>query len=135
MIFLLNFKNKISVILNMSSIEMQNYCFYNYREMNPALQPALVILSQYMECHLPCEFFYREDSESRLMFIDSIKPAGEGGKVVYIKAYKYEGDKKIWRTFLLSHIRLVSQYITCQGCLENQPNQLAHCDFGGCMYD
>lgn len=24
--------------------------------------------------------------------------------------------------------------ITCQGCLENQPNQLAHMDFGGCLY-
>ena len=24
--------------------------------------------------------------------------------------------------------------ITCQGCLENQPNQQAHMDFGGCLY-
>jgi len=25
--------------------------------------------------------------------------------------------------------------ITCQGCLENQPNQMAHMDFGGCCYN
>lgn len=25
--------------------------------------------------------------------------------------------------------------ITCTGCLEEQPNQLAHMDIGGCMYD
>jgi Ni,Fe-hydrogenase III component G len=25
--------------------------------------------------------------------------------------------------------------ITCIGCLENQPNQLAHMDYGGCLYD
>jgi hypothetical protein len=112
----------------MSSIEMQNYS-----EMNPALNATLAILTQYMECHLPCEFFYREDTESRLMFIDSIKPTGSD--LVYIKAYKYDNDKKIWRTFILNRIRLVSQYVTCQGCVENQPNQLAHCDFGGCMYD
>jgi hypothetical protein len=24
--------------------------------------------------------------------------------------------------------------ITCQGCLEDQPNQLAHMDYGGCLY-
>lgn len=24
--------------------------------------------------------------------------------------------------------------ITCQGCLENQPNQQAHMDLGGCLY-
>ena len=25
--------------------------------------------------------------------------------------------------------------VTCVGCLENQPNQLAHMDYGGCLYD
>lgn len=25
--------------------------------------------------------------------------------------------------------------ITCVGCTENQPNQLAHMDIGGCMYN
>jgi hypothetical protein len=25
--------------------------------------------------------------------------------------------------------------ITCQGCLEDQPNQQAHMDIGGCLYD
>jgi hypothetical protein len=25
--------------------------------------------------------------------------------------------------------------LTCQGCLEEQPNQMAHMDLGGCMYD
>ena len=25
--------------------------------------------------------------------------------------------------------------VTCIGCLEEQPNQLAHMDYGGCMYD
>ena len=24
--------------------------------------------------------------------------------------------------------------ITCYGCLTNQPNQLAHMDYGGCIY-
>jgi hypothetical protein len=24
---------------------------------------------------------------------------------------------------------------TCQGCKENQPNQLAHMDYGGCLYE
>lgn len=24
--------------------------------------------------------------------------------------------------------------ITCRGCIENQPNQLAHMDYGGCLY-
>ena len=24
---------------------------------------------------------------------------------------------------------------TCLGCLENQPNQLAHMDTGGCLYE
>ena len=24
--------------------------------------------------------------------------------------------------------------ITCQGCIEDQPNQLAHMDYGGCLY-
>lgn len=25
--------------------------------------------------------------------------------------------------------------ITCQGCLEEQPNQQAHMDYGGCLYE
>jgi hypothetical protein len=25
--------------------------------------------------------------------------------------------------------------ITCEGCLYDHPNQLAHMDFGGCLYD
>ena len=25
--------------------------------------------------------------------------------------------------------------ITCRGCLENQPGQMAHMDIGGCLYD
>jgi len=25
--------------------------------------------------------------------------------------------------------------ITCQGCLESQPNQQAHMDYGGCLYE
>jgi hypothetical protein len=119
----------------MSFVEMQTYPLYTCIELNIDLRPALAVLEQYMHVHVPCEFYYREDTESRLMFIDSIKAAAEGSKLVYIKAYKYDGDKKIWRTFILNRIRLVSKYITCQGCLENQPNQLAHCDFGGCMYD
>jgi hypothetical protein len=101
--------------------------------MNSYLYRNLYILSQHMESNLPCEFFYREDTESRLMFINSISPAGEGTRTIYIKAYKYEDDKKIWRTFILKQMRLVSTNITCQGCLENQPNQLAHCELGGCM--
>ena len=24
--------------------------------------------------------------------------------------------------------------VTCQGCIENQSNQLAHVDIGGCLY-
>ena len=24
---------------------------------------------------------------------------------------------------------------TCQGCIEKQPNQLAHVDIGGCLYE
>lgn len=28
-----------------------------------------------------------------------------------------------------------SSSVTCIGCLEEQPNQLAHMDYGGCMYD
>lgn len=28
-----------------------------------------------------------------------------------------------------------SQEVTCIGCIENQPNQLAHMNFGGCLYD
>jgi hypothetical protein len=27
-----------------------------------------------------------------------------------------------------------TQIITCKGCIEDQPNQLAHCDEGGCMH-
>jgi hypothetical protein len=117
----------------MSSFEMQTYPLYKCIELDINFRPTLAILEQYMHVHMPCEFYYREDTESRLMFINSIKQASEGSKVVYIKAYKYEGDKKIWRTFILNHIRLVSQYITCHGCLENQPNQLGHMDLGGCM--
>lgn len=26
-----------------------------------------------------------------------------------------------------------SKTTTCKGCIENQPNQLAHMDFGGCL--
>ena len=26
-------------------------------------------------------------------------------------------------------------FIQCQGCLDNQPNQLAHMEPGGCLYD
>lgn len=117
----------------MNSVEMQTYPLYKCVELGMDFRPTLAVLEQYMHIHVPCEFYYREDTESRLMFIDSIKPTGSG--LVYIKAYKYDNDKKIWRTFILNRIRLVSQYITCQGCLENQPNQLAHCEFGGCMYD
>jgi hypothetical protein len=29
---------------------------------------------------------------------------------------------------------LTSPLTTCQGCVENQPNQLAHMDEGGCLY-
>jgi hypothetical protein len=112
---------------------MQTYPLYRCNELGIDFIPTLKILTQYMECHLPCEFFYREDTESRLMFIDSIKQTESG--LVYIKAYKYDNDKKIWRTFILNRITIVSQYVTCQGCVENQPNQLAHCDIGGCMYD
>lgn len=25
--------------------------------------------------------------------------------------------------------------ITCEGCLYDHPNQLAHMDYGGCLYD
>lgn len=28
-----------------------------------------------------------------------------------------------------------TQEVNCTGCIENQPNQLAHMHFGGCLYD
>jgi hypothetical protein len=28
-----------------------------------------------------------------------------------------------------------TEEITCTGCIEDQPNQLAHMHFGGCLYD
>lgn len=28
----------------------------------------------------------------------------------------------------------ISNNLTCQGCIENQQNQLAHMDYGGCLY-
>jgi hypothetical protein len=113
---------------------MQTYSFTAYSEMNPALFPVLVTLQQYMEKQYICEFFYREDTESRLMYIHSIKPMANG-RVVYIKAYKYENDKKVWRTFILNRMRLVSKFVTCHGCVEEQPNQLAHMGLGGCLCD
>lgn len=31
--------------------------------------------------------------------------------------------------------KVIDDTITCVGCVENQPNQLAHMDIGGCMYN
>ncbi len=113
---------------------MQTYSFTDYSEMNPSLFPALVTLHQYMEKQYICEFFYREDTESRLMYIHSVKPAANG-RVVYVKAYKYENDQKVWRTFIMRKMRLVSKFVSCRGCVEDQPNQLAHMELGGCLCD
>lgn len=32
-------------------------------------------------------------------------------------------------------VSIVLMKTTCEGCRNNQPNQLAHMDVGGCMYD
>jgi hypothetical protein len=68
------------------------------------------------------------------MYIHSIKPAANG-RVVYVKAYKYENDQKVWRTFIMRKMRLVSKFVSCRGCVEDQPNQLAHMELGGCLCD
>ena len=33
----------------------------------------------------------------------------------------------------MSQSPVANDEVTCQGCLENQPNQLAHMGFGGCL--
>jgi len=36
---------------------------------------------------------------------------------------------------LQEHDNKGNNKITCQGCLESQPNQQAHMDYGGCLYE
>lgn len=36
---------------------------------------------------------------------------------------------------LQEHDNKRNNEITCQGCLESQPNQQAHMDYGGCLYE
>ncbi|AYV77141.1 MAG: hypothetical protein Barrevirus14_10 [Barrevirus sp.] len=41
-------------------------------------------------------------------------------------------SKKSYRDINITSIKLISN---CWGCRSDQPNQLAHVDLGGCLYD
>ena len=43
-------------------------------------------------------------------------------------------DKDREIALLRKKIDSIKPPITCMGCLENQPNQMAHMDYGGCLY-
>jgi hypothetical protein len=48
----------------------------------------------------------------------------------FIDAYVDEGLSRAEGNAILTNIGIQ----TCLGCRENQPNQLAHVDYGGCLY-
>ena len=50
-------------------------------------------------------------------------------KVVIKKASKMWKFRKEWVKNLEP-----TNPVTCLGCIEDQPNQLAHMDYGGCLY-
>lgn len=56
-----------------------------------------------------------------------------------ISLFKDKVDIKFMINVLEDSIKMLkglsSSSVTCIGCLEEQPNQLAHMDYGGCMYD
>jgi len=56
----------------------------------------------------------------------------ETQKVVidFVEAYIEEGLSREEGNSILRNVGIS----TCLGCRENQPNQLAHIDYGGCLY-
>jgi hypothetical protein len=56
----------------------------------------------------------------------------ETQKVVidFVEAYIEEGLSREEGNSILQYVGIS----TCLGCRENQPNQLAHIDYGGCLY-
>jgi len=50
-----------------------------------------------------------------------------------IGKYLQNYDKQNSQIYTL--VSIVLMKTTCEGCRTNQPNQLAHMDVGGCMYD
>jgi hypothetical protein len=56
----------------------------------------------------------------------------ETQKVVidFVEAYIEEGLSREEGNSILQNVGIS----TCLGCRENQPNQLAHIDYGGCLY-
>lgn len=54
-----------------------------------------------------------------------------------ISLFKDKVDIKFMINVLEDSIKMLKglSSVTCIGCLEEQPNQLAHMEYGGCMYD
>jgi len=48
----------------------------------------------------------------------------------FVEAYIEEGLPRHEGNQILTNVGIS----TCLGCRENQPNQLAHVDYGGCLY-
>lgn len=70
------------------------------------------------------------------MFLRSKKIVGDSSADTSASANKKSKSNyiQIFRNSINTN-NTYSKTTTCKGCIENQPNQIAHMDVGGCLYE
>ena len=89
---------------------------------------ALAMLSYLLELKKKGEF-HRNDQNAIANIIHEILTSTEFE--INIDDFKVEFEQK-WNDY--KYPNDWKTHPTCPGCREGQPNQLAHCDPGGCLY-